>query len=382
MLIGGDFMGGNAEILIVGGGVGGMTAALGLAQAGLPVELVEAQPNWNALGAGLTLNGGAYRALDQVGLAQAVIDAGFPSVGGTTICDSQGNILSAGSGDPMFGPGLPNMGGILRPKLHGVLREAMVAAAIPVRTGVALVDFQEAPDHVEAVMSDGSSRAYRYAIAADGLFSTARKLIFPDGPKPSFTGQGCWRAVVPRPEDVTATWVYSATGKKAGFNPISQDSMYLYLLESAPGNPWIEEKDWLPLLSERLSEFGGHLPRIVSQLDETCLINYRPLESVLLPRPWHKGHVLLIGDAAHATTPHVGYGAGMAIEDAVVLGEMMPNFSDAETLFRAFTERRYERCRAILEGSVAIGRLEMEGASVAAQRDLSARISSVIREPI
>lgn len=381
-MIGGDFMGGNAEILIVGGGVGGMTAALALAQAGLPVDLVEAQPNWNALGAGLTLNGGAYRALDKVGLAQAVIDAGFPSVGGTRICDTQGNILLAGSGDPMFGQGLPNMGGILRPKLHAVLRQAMIDAAIPVRTGVSLIDFREAPDHVEAVLSDGSSRKYRYAIAADGLFSTARKLIFPDGPEPSFTGQGCWRAVVPRPEDVTATWVYSATEKKAGFNPVSQDSMYLYLLESAPGNPWIEEKDWLPLLRERLSEFGGHMPWIVRQLDETCLINYRPLESVLLPRPWHKGHVLLIGDAAHATTPHVGYGAGMAIEDAVVLGEMMPNFSDAETLFPAFTERRYERCRAILEGSVAIGKLEMEGASVAAQRDLSAKISSVIREPI
>jgi 2-polyprenyl-6-methoxyphenol hydroxylase-like FAD-dependent oxidoreductase len=187
---------------------------------------------------------------------------------------------------------------------------------------------------------------------------------------------------VPRPEDVTATWVYSKGTSKAGFNPISEELMYVYLLESAHGNPWLAQEDWLSLLRARLEQFGGHFRKIAAELDETSLINYRPLEVVLLPPPWHKGHVLLIGDAAHATTPHVGYGAGMAIEDAVVLGELVGRIEGGESLFDSFTARRYERCRAILEGSVAIGDLEQADVPFAEQRALSASIGQIIREPI
>jgi 2-polyprenyl-6-methoxyphenol hydroxylase-like FAD-dependent oxidoreductase len=131
---------------------------------------------------------------------------------------------------------------------------------------------------------------------------------------------------------------------------------------SAPGNPWIDQADWLPLLKQRLARFGGHFPAIVEELDEGSLINYRPLESILIPVPWHRGRVLLVGDAAHATTPHIGYGAGMAIEDAVVLGQMVGGFDDPDALFKAFTARRFGRCRTILEGSVAIGQMEMDDA--------------------
>jgi 2-polyprenyl-6-methoxyphenol hydroxylase-like FAD-dependent oxidoreductase len=181
---------------------------------------------------------------------------------------------------------------------------------------------------------------------------------------------------------VTATWIYTAPAGKAGFNPISDELMYVYLLETAVGNPWMPMDQWPQLLRTRLSRFGGHFETIVGQLDDQALINYRPLEVVLVPPPWHKGHVLLLGDAAHATTPHVGYGAGMAIEDAVVLGELAQGADDVEPLFAAFTARRYERCRKILEGSVAIGDLEMAEAPFSEQRELSARLGAVIREPV
>jgi 2-polyprenyl-6-methoxyphenol hydroxylase-like FAD-dependent oxidoreductase len=370
------------KILVIGGGMGGMACALALHLAGLQTEIVEIDPAWNALGAGLTLNGGALRAFATLGLLDAIKAAGFASVGPVRACDSTGRILSEGPTDPIFGEGIPNMGGILRPSLHELMRDAVVAAGITVRTGLSVTGVEELPHGIRATTSDGDVRDYRFIVAADGLFSPTRAMIFPGAPRPRFTGQGCWRAVVPRPADVTATWVYSGEGAKAGFNPIAQESMYVYLLESAPGNPWIDKADWLPLLRARLSQFGGHFVQIAAGLNDESLINYRPLEVVLLAPPWHKGRVLLIGDAAHATTPHVGYGAGMAIEDAVVLGELAAEMGDVEALFTAFTARRYERCKAILEGSVAIGDLEMAEAPVAEQRELSARISRIILEPI
>jgi 2-polyprenyl-6-methoxyphenol hydroxylase-like FAD-dependent oxidoreductase len=372
----------RATALVIGGGIGGMACALALHRAGQPVEIIEIDPRWNALGAGLTLNGGAMRAFADLGLLEKVKAAGYASIGPVRACDAEGNVLAEGPSAPIYDRGIPNMGGILRPKLHEVMREAILKAGIDVRSGVTAERFGEEADGITVTTSDGETRHHRFVIGADGLFSRTRTMVMPDAPKPRFTGQGCWRAVVPRPEDVTATWVYSKGTSKAGFNPISEELMYVYLLESAHGNPWLAQEDWLSLLRARLEQFGGHFRKIAAELDETSLINYRPLEVVLLPPPWHKGHVLLIGDAAHATTPHVGYGAGMAIEDAVVLGELVGRIEGGESLFDSFTARRYERCRAILEGSVAIGDLEHADVPFAEQRALSASIGQIIREPI
>jgi 2-polyprenyl-6-methoxyphenol hydroxylase-like FAD-dependent oxidoreductase len=359
-----------------------MACAIALDRAGIPVEIVEIDPAWNAVGAGLTLNGGALRAFAALGLLDEVKRAGYASVGPGRTCDPAGNILGQASSDLIYGDGIPNMGGILRPKLHEVMREAVEAAGIPVRPGVSVASFDEVSNAVTVTTSDGRRGRHRYVIGADGLFSGTRALVFPDAPKPRFTGQGCWRAVVPRPADVTATWVYCGTGIKAGFNPISDDLMYVYVLESQPDNPWMPKSEWVGLLRERLGQFGGHFRQIAEELGEQSQINYRPLEVILMPPPWHRGHVLLVGDAAHATTPHVGYGAGLAIEDAVVLGELAGSIDDVETLFTEFTARRYERCRVILEGSVAIGDLELAEAPFAEQRLLSASLGQVIRQPI
>jgi 2-polyprenyl-6-methoxyphenol hydroxylase-like FAD-dependent oxidoreductase len=369
-------------VLVAGGGIGGMACAIALHRAGVPVEIVEIDPAWNAVGAGLTLNGGALRAFAALGLLDEVKRAGFGSVGPVRTCDMAGNILGQGATDPIFGDGIPNMGGILRPALHEVMRQAAVAAGIGVRPGVSITALDEARDHVTVTTSDGRREDHRFVVAADGLFSGTRTLVFPDAPRPRFTGQGCWRAVVSRPADVTATWVYCGAGIKAGFNPISDDLMYVYVLESQPDNPWMPKADLVRLLRERLARFGGHFTTIAAELGEQSQVNYRPLEVLLMPPPWHQGHVLLVGDAAHATTPHVGYGAGLAIEDAVVLGELAARIDDVETLFTEFTARRYERCRVILEGSVAIGDLELAEAPFAEQRELSASLGQVIRQPI
>lgn len=369
-------------ILIVGGGIGGMAAALALSRVGRQVEIVEINPAWRALGAGLTLNGGALRALSQLDLLRPVLAAGFSSVGGTKIFDAGGSLLSVGPSDPLFGDGVPNLGGILRPRLHEVLRDAVIAARIDVRLEVSIASLAEGNDCVDVTTTDGKSGTYSFVIGADGLLSRTRELIFPEFTRPRFTGQGCWRAVVPRPADVTASMVYMGERIKAGFNPISNDEMYVYVLESQPGNPWIAEDEWIDRLRGKLEQFHGHFDAIREGLGGTSQVNYRPLEVIMLPDPWYRGHVLLIGDAAHATTPHVGYGAGLAIEDAVVLGALAAQSLSTPDLFAQFMARRHERCRIILEGSVALGDMEMNGAPPADQRAKSAELNAVIQQAI
>jgi 2-polyprenyl-6-methoxyphenol hydroxylase-like FAD-dependent oxidoreductase len=372
----------HLPVLIVGGGIGGMAAALALTRAGRQVEIIEINPAWRALGAGLTLNGGALRALARLDLLEPVMAAGYSSVGGTKIFDAGGALLSVGSSDPLFGDGVPNLGGILRPRLHEVLRDAVIAAMIVVRLDVSITGLTEGTDSVDVTTSDGWTGTYSFVIGADGLLSRTRELVFPEFTRPRFTGQGCWRAVVPRPADVTASMVYMGERIKAGFNPISNEEMYVYVLESQPGNPWIAEEEWIVQLRGKLEGFHGHFDVIREGLGENSQINYRPLEVILLPDPWYRGHVLLIGDAAHATTPHVGYGAGLAIEDAVVLGELAAQSLSTPDLFTQFMARRHQRCRVILEGSVALGDMEMAGAPPSDQRAKSAELNAVIQRAI
>jgi 2-polyprenyl-6-methoxyphenol hydroxylase-like FAD-dependent oxidoreductase len=156
--------------------------------------------------------------------------------------------------------------------------------------------------------------------------------------------------------------------------------MYMFLLESAPGNPWRDEADWPRLLAERMGQFGGIMGQLSRTLGPSSRINYRPLEGLLLDPPWHKGRVVLIGDAAHATTPHAGYGAGLSAEDAVVLSEILGQDLPLETALQAYVERRYERCRAVLQGSLRLGELEMAGAPWETQREAQLALASAVRD--
>ena len=206
--------------------------------------------------------------------------------------------------------------------LHRILAAATRASGAAVRLGVSVAAVEQAGDAVSVGFTDGTSASYDLVVGADGIHSRLRAMLFPDAPKPAFTGQGCWRAVVPRPADIDCAHVYVGGPVKAGITPVSQDEMYLFLLQHVPDNPRMPEERWPELLAEQLRGFGGALGAVRDSLDASAQINYRPLEKLLLPPPWHRGRVILIGDAAHATTPHLASGAGLAVEDALVLGEV------------------------------------------------------------
>ena len=370
------------RVLILGGGIAGMALAIVLQRAGIAAEIAEIDKDWRVYGAGITITGPTLRALDRLGLLDAVVDEGY-CYDATRICDAAGNVILASrvSGRPM-GARIPNGGGILRPVLHRILAAATRASGAEVRLGISAATVEQTDDAVSVRFTDGAIATYDLIVGADGVHSRLRALLFSDAPKPSFTGQGCWRAVVPRPADVDCGHVYVGGPVKAGITPVSRDEMYLFLLQHVPGNPRMPEEQWPELLAVQLRGFGGALGAIREQLDTSVRINYRPLEKLLLPPPWHRGRAILIGDAAHATTPHLASGAGLAVEDALVLGEGLASDAALEDVLLRFTARRYERCRMVVENSVRLGELEMARAPAQEQAELQRSSMLALTEPI
>ena len=370
------------RVLIVGGGIAGMSLAIGLARAGIAAEIAEIDEGWRVYGAGITITGPTLRALDALGLLERVSDEGF-CYDTTRICDIAGKVLLASrvSGRPL-GARIPNSAGILRPVLHRILAEATRTAGVQVRLGVSASTIEQTSGEAVVTFTDGTSAGYDLVVGADGIHSRVRAMMSPDAPAPAFTGQGCWRAVVPRPPAIDRAEVYVGGSVKAGVTPVSRQEMYLFLLQHMPGNPRMPEEQWPALLAAQLAGFGGVLGSVRAQLNLAARINYRPLESLLLPSPWHLGRVIVIGDAAHATTPHLASGAGLAVEDALVLAELLRGGGALDPVFQQFMARRYERCRMVVENSVRLGEMEMRLAPAHEQAELSRASFAALNEPI
>lgn len=138
--------------------------------------------------------------------------------------------------------------------------------------------------------------------------------------------------------------------------PVAQDQMYLLLVTNEPSNPWMPSDQLHRPLRERLSTFTApQICKIRDQINDPKNVIYGPIEEVILPSPWHRGRVLLIGDAAHASSPHVSQGATMAIEDAVVLAELIGEGNTLQSTLDRFMERRYDRCKFVQDVSRQVG---------------------------
>jgi 2-polyprenyl-6-methoxyphenol hydroxylase-like FAD-dependent oxidoreductase len=147
---------------------------------------------------------------------------------------------------------------------------------------------------------------------------------------------------------------------KVGINPVSQSQAYVFVTEDQPIKQRVEETDCVRSLKQLLEPFTAPLVTSLREgLSEQNSIVYRPLESLLLPRPWHRGRVVLIGDAVHATTPHLASGACIGMEDAVVLAEELGRTDDVEAALEAFEARRWERCRMVVQNSLRLGEIEI-----------------------
>lgn len=350
------------KILIIGGGFSGMSAAIELRKRGAEVDLVELDADWRNYGAGISLGGATLRAFDQLGILDDFLREGS-AADGVALHLPDGTPIGLLPTPRVARPDVPGGGAILRPVLARILANATRASGTQVRLGTTFTEIRQDEEGVEVEFTDGKRQRYDLVIGADGLYSKTREALFRDAPKPRYTGQAVWRAVLPRPEAVKTAMMWMGR-VKPGVNPVSATQMYLFVTEHRPNNERVDPQDFPTLLRALLADFSDPLLQSIrEQIGAESQIVFRPLEGLLVPQPWHRGRVVLIGDTVHATTPHLASGACIGIEDALVLADELGRTQALDTALRAFQARRWERCRMVVENSFRLGEIEMTNGS-------------------
>lgn len=370
------------KVLIVGGGIAGLSAAIALRRAGIAVDIVEINREWTVYHVGIIVQANFVRAMVALGIADRCVAAGFPH-DRVSFYDLEGHLLNDFPGAKLAGPNYPANLGMSRPALHKILSETAKEVGAKVRLGVTFTEIKQLDHKVAFTFTDGSSGEYDLVVGADGLHSKVRAAIFGEQYQPKFTGQGVWRYNVRRPKELDRViMMVGLEGGKCGFCPLTADSGYVLLVQSEPGNPRIPQDKLADTFRERLKRCTGVMAKLRDEIINPKLVVYRPLEALLMPPPWYKGRVLLIGDAAHATTPHLGQGAAQAVEDAVVLAELLEKDEPLPKLLDTFMARRYDRCKFICESSVQIGVWEQHPSLDEDTAGITAKMFQVVSQPI
>ncbi|MFI6299018.1 FAD-dependent monooxygenase [Nonomuraea sp. NPDC050790] len=350
-----------ATAVVIGGGVGGLTAGLALRLRGWDVTVLERAPALEDVGSGLAVSPNGLRALDTVGLGDPVRELGRVQ-GAAGIRKPDGRWLSQTSQERArvrYGDGVV----LLRRRiLVDLLADALDRANIRLNTEVTGLD----PDSGTVETETGTFQA-DLVVAADGIRSRTRRQLFPGHPEPAYSGVTAWRGLVPWPESArihsTETW---GSGLVFGTHQLAGDVAYFYATDlAAPGGRAGDERE------ELLRRFGGWhepIPAMLAAVDPGAILR-NDIHQMETPLPrLHRGRVALLGDAAHPMTPNLGQGACQAVEDAVVLAH------HAGGDLAGYTGARLRRTADIVRRSMAICRVtKIRNPVVIGLRDLGMR---------
>ena len=337
------------RILIVGGGIGGLSVAAALHARGFTPELIERSDAWRAIGGGIVMQPNGLRVLRTLGVGCAVERAGTV-IRRWDFCDEQGEVLSGTDLTALWNDSGPFIG-IARRELQRALLAG--AAAIPSRLGTYITSLTQDDGAVWVELSDGSAATYDLVIGADGVGSSVRGLAF-NAPPPVYGDQTVWRSLAPiRPRGLVTLKFLLGDGCFFGLCPVGSDRTYGFGVVAGP--PILDPIEGrLTRLRERFAHFGDIVQEYLAALDSRAEIHCSPIEW-LAEEHWCSGRVVLIGDAAHASSPMMGEGASLAVEDAGVLAESLRAADTVEQALEAFVVRRRPRVRWVREQSRIAG---------------------------
>ncbi|MFH9065702.1 FAD-dependent monooxygenase [Streptomyces coeruleorubidus] len=344
-------MGGSA--VVVGGGIGGLAAAIGLRLIGWEVTVAERAPVLADVGAGISLHANGIRALDVLGVGEAVRAAARPQyIGGTRVpgggwlARMDGTALERELGTPIVG--------IPRAVLHHLLRAALPSECLVVGAEVTSVDRSD-PDRVRLLLGDAALEA-DLVVAADGVGSRLRAQLFPQHPGPAYSGSTVLRAVTERPveldTDFELTW-----GKGAEFGHIAfadGRAEWHAVLNSPPG---VRHADTLAVVRRRFGDWHDPIPELLSATRSDAVLHH-DIHELVTPLPsFTAGRVVLLGDAAHAMTPNLGQGACQALEDAAVLAAALATEPTVESALARYDTERRPRSQSVARAARQAGRM-------------------------
>lgn len=336
-------MGDIRRVLVVGGGVGGMTAAATFARHGVEVVLTERRAAFDIPGVGLGQPANALRVYDTLGVLDEILATGF-SYRSMWLFDHRRTLIV----EHKFLMGDQRVSAfcaLSRLQLHEILLAAAQRAGAEVRLGVTVSEIHDDGDRVHVRFSNGQQDSFDLLAGFDGIRSTTRLHLVGTAFAPRPSGYGAWRVQAPRPDCVRGMEFLQGIGSKTGAMPLSNNIMYLFHIRpEAPGADFAGQ-DLASLFKERLAQYGDYVADIAASLNRTSDIVYSPIEPLMLPWPWHRGRVVIGGDAAHTVAPHLTQGAAMAAEDAFVLvREVLDDDVPVEARLMRYSMKRYPRC--------------------------------------
>lgn len=371
------------DVIIVGGGIGGLALAAGLQRRGAKVVIIEQAPALREVGAGISLWPNATRALERLGLSSVVgtlqrlrtfpPNGGFFTPRGRRITDSSPQQIE-------------HQGRSLMVVLHRArLIEALAAevSADDVVLGARVVEVATERDHAHVQLEDGRRFTGHVVLGADGIGSKTRQQIDPNA-TPRSTGVTSWRGIVRRStagyrlED--PVWgLYVGDGREVGMLPLADDEMYWFVTHRVPPGQPAGELAGTPAASHRddvlhvLKRWCEPVRRCVESTAADAVLRADLFDLPPLTR-WYRDRIGLLGDAAHATSPHLGMGAAMALEDAAWLANTYAAGADVATWLSDYQAARKARTeRVISESRRAARMLHLQHPLLVGLRDLALR---------
>ncbi|MFF2661115.1 FAD-dependent monooxygenase [Kitasatospora sp. NPDC058032] len=368
--------------VVIGGGIGGLTAALALHRQGVPVTVHERAASLEPVGAGLVLAPNALRALDLLGVGDRLraLAAPHPAIG---VRHPSGRWLArtgTGAVEAHFGEKLV---AVARADVIDALVDALPAGTV--RTGSRAELVEPGDDRAPALVrtADGE-RPAELVVAADGIRSATRSLLFPHHPGPRYSGFTTWRSVIARPpRPPFAAGEVWGRGRLAGVVPLADGRVYVYGAALAPAGARAADGDERAELLRRYGNWCAPVPELFASTDPAGVLRHDVWE-IADPLPaYHRGRVALLGDAAHAMCPFQGQGACQAVEDAVVLAAGVRPGEDPAAALPGYTAARLPRATAIVNGSRAVGALVARRSPLTAlARDLALTAAGLLPDRV
>jgi 2-polyprenyl-6-methoxyphenol hydroxylase-like FAD-dependent oxidoreductase len=340
------------KALIIGGGIGGLAAALALRRAGLDVRVFEQAPALRESGAGLTLWSNATQALDAFGLTKA-LDAVSTPIERGEIRSWTGRTLAAVSlgdlGRKLGGPIL----GIHRADLLNLLAAAIAPA--DVRLSARFVGLEQDGRGVTAAFADGRREHGNLLVGADGIHSQVRACLLGDLLR--YAGYVGWRGAAvfrhPAFPPGVSIWAFGRGGQ-FGLVPIGGGRTFWFATSRMPEEEIARLGPHQEELRARFGRWHTPIPELIEAIDPGALVR-TPIYDRPPVNRWGTGAVTLLGDAAHATTPTLGHGACLAIESAAVLARALGQAPSVEAALRHYERDRQRRTARIIEESFSVG---------------------------
>ena len=366
------------KILIVGAGIGGLCAAIALAQIGAEVDVIDIKPDNSVPGVGWGLRTNGLRALLEIGLLEQTLAIGFPTPPLSYYDRNGRHVVDIPYGRKF--DGMPN--NVQLPRL-GFLEMASaraLEAGCTIMMATTAVDIQQDVTGVTVGLSDGSSRRYDLVIGFDGINSQIRGYLFGEKYVPVRSGGVAWRAPVRAPDTLRGAVFCHGFGGKVGFVPLVGGMMYVIVTHFEPGRPRHDPAAFAQIMHQRAREMMGDstfMAEAIDSLRTAPNVAYTPLDTVMVPNPWYRGRVMIMGDAAHAMTPYLGSGAAMAIEDGVVFAKLLQTGDTLYDVQTRFMARRYPRVKTIWDISLQMMHEEFDSATPEA---LERRLAHLVNE--